>query len=758
MVGGVDGLASGINTTELVDSLIDVQRGAVRIKEDKRDLAKSRLELVQQYNVKLLSAQLDLVGLKRPATFDTRSATSSNTAVGTVAAARNVAAGSYTFDVLQIAGSEQVSTAGFASRDADIGTGTLTLQVGDAPVTDISIDAGNGTLDGLVDAINASDAGVRAQILNDGSAEPFRLLLTAEATGAGNDIRLDTSGLSGTGSESLQQARGSDGLSAELSGRYRGSDLPDVVDIRVKDIAGGSDADQATYEIRVGSDGSYVDLDEAFIDRSVSGGATVDLGAALGGSSGGLIATLSGTGLTAGSSAASFRPLQELRLAQDAQVRFGTDDSGFVLSRSDNLFEDLVPGMDLQLGTETGMTTIDVGVDADGIIGKVTTFVESFNDAMGFLREHTAYDTETQEAGLLQSVNGLRGDADRMIRSLTDSVENEGSFSLLSQLGITLGDDGLLKIDKAVLSDAVNNQLEDVRGFFVDTGVSDNPGISFAALGSYEPGGVPLSVELTQAAEQATLGGFSSLQATTLIDSDSDSLALSVNGRAVVLTLAEKDGGYNHSELVAHLQDLADAHPDLANNGITFGTNGAGALTVTTDRYGSLQNVMVTGGDAADDLGLSVGSSASGVDAIARVGDEIITGQGQAIQAGSDSAFSGLSLVATLSPEALIAGNGNAEIVLNQGLARRIDGLIERATDARNGSVTRTEQLLISETQGLNEQIDRADALLEVRRQRFMAEFRAMEEVLAGFQAQEQFLAGQLEAFSNMAAGSARRG
>lgn len=58
----------------------------------------------------------------------------------------------------------------------------------------VTIDSGNDSLQGIRDAINAAKIGVTASIVNDGSATPYRLLLSSDGIGANNRIKINVNG------------------------------------------------------------------------------------------------------------------------------------------------------------------------------------------------------------------------------------------------------------------------------------------------------------------------------------------------------------------------------------------------------------------------------------------------------------------------------------------------------------------------------------------------------------------------------------
>lgn len=148
-------------------------------------------------------------------------ALSGNAGALTASAGSNTPLGIYNIEVSNLAKTHSMASAGYATTDTVVGTGTLSIQFGTTTydsgsdiysgfvpdgngTIDIEITTENNTLSGVRDAINAADAGVTAVIVNDASGN--RLLLTSDKTGAENSIEvtvtdddgtnLNTSGLS----------------------------------------------------------------------------------------------------------------------------------------------------------------------------------------------------------------------------------------------------------------------------------------------------------------------------------------------------------------------------------------------------------------------------------------------------------------------------------------------------------------------------------------------------------------------------------
>ncbi len=110
-----------------------------------------------------------------------------------VSTSSDAVAGSYSIEVTQLAQAQSLATTGISDLTSTLGTGTLTLQVGSGDAVSITLDSSNNTLKGLRDAINASDAGVTATLVNDGSDTPYRLVLTSNSTGTSSEMTVSYS-------------------------------------------------------------------------------------------------------------------------------------------------------------------------------------------------------------------------------------------------------------------------------------------------------------------------------------------------------------------------------------------------------------------------------------------------------------------------------------------------------------------------------------------------------------------------------------
>jgi flagellar hook-associated protein 2 len=192
-IEGVSGLSSGIDSRSIVDGMIAADRAATAVLERRKTTIESRQTAVRSYNTKLLSAHLDLSRLKLPSTFNARTAGSSAESAVTASAKSSAPVGAYQIDVVNIATAHQLAAAGRASASTAIGNGTITLKVGNGAEKSIAIAAGSSSLNDIALAINQSDAEVTASVVNDGGANPYRLLIQASNTGVANAITISAS-------------------------------------------------------------------------------------------------------------------------------------------------------------------------------------------------------------------------------------------------------------------------------------------------------------------------------------------------------------------------------------------------------------------------------------------------------------------------------------------------------------------------------------------------------------------------------------
>ncbi|WP_049721819.1 flagellar filament capping protein FliD [Gilvimarinus polysaccharolyticus] len=196
------GSGSGINSSQLINDLVTINDLPQEQRLDSREaLLDAQISDYGLLRSALSTLESSIAQLSSPDTFDAKAVSVPDTSLLALTKLESsAAAGNYQIKVEQVAQSQSLSSAGYATADAEIGTGELTLRFGawngaldtfavDAEKTGASIiiDETNNTLAGLRDAINGADIGVQASVVSDGGQ--YRLLLTSPS-GATNELEI----------------------------------------------------------------------------------------------------------------------------------------------------------------------------------------------------------------------------------------------------------------------------------------------------------------------------------------------------------------------------------------------------------------------------------------------------------------------------------------------------------------------------------------------------------------------------------------
>jgi len=210
------GVGSGIGVASIVSQLMQIERIPLdRLIQRQSDLD-ARISGLGAIKSTLSSLQTSLSGLKTGDSILANKAESSDTNILNATGTTGAVAGNYSVEVSQLAQSQKLVATGQTDTTTAIGNGTLTIDLGTISggtfddVTgkysgaafasnasgpfDIVIDATNNTLGGIRDAINDAGIGVTASIVNDGGANPQRLVLSSSNSGADQSMSISVAG------------------------------------------------------------------------------------------------------------------------------------------------------------------------------------------------------------------------------------------------------------------------------------------------------------------------------------------------------------------------------------------------------------------------------------------------------------------------------------------------------------------------------------------------------------------------------------
>lgn len=191
------GIGSGLDISGLVSQLVQSERASTDNRLNTAEVrAQAKLSAFGSLKSALTSFQTSLEKLQESGLFQGTTATVSDNEAFTVTSDSDAASANYTLVGQQLATFHKIASQGFADSDSNLGTGTLSLSVG-TETLNLDINADNGSLRGIRDAINTADdnPGVSASIINDGINS--YLVLSATNSGLENEITLSASTTSG---------------------------------------------------------------------------------------------------------------------------------------------------------------------------------------------------------------------------------------------------------------------------------------------------------------------------------------------------------------------------------------------------------------------------------------------------------------------------------------------------------------------------------------------------------------------------------
>lgn len=358
------GMASGL-PANIVDQIMEAEKTPVKQMEAKKVKEDDKLKLVTDLETKvndITKNVTELVGIRG---FANNKLTSGEPGIvdGTIDPAL-VQTGQWQIEVMQLAQKPGAVSTGFPDKDStQIGVGYLRFNTAEGR-KDVYINAQNNTLDGVAKAINASNVGVRATVVNDriDKDNPFKLIVTGLQTGDDKQIEFPT-----------------------------------------------------VYML----DG----------DRDIS--------------------------------------FEQSKAAQNAKVKI----DGFEVEVPENVTSDLIPGvtLDLKQAAPGRPIRINVKEDTEVITGKIKTFVDAYNAALGFIQgQHKLQKGQDGK----EHLGPLGGDG--LIRSIESTLRRiiqdpqmglDPSLTRIGDLGVEFNRNGTLNLNAEKFNKALAANPQGVANF-----------------------------------------------------------------------------------------------------------------------------------------------------------------------------------------------------------------------------------------------------------------------------------------------------
>ena len=446
----------------------------------------------------------------------------------------------------------------------------------------------------------------------------------------------------------------------------------------------------------------------------------------------------------AGLSQLAFNALAQTSVTQTVAARDAAlSINGLDITRESNSVSGAIAGVSLNLlqadiGNKVNFTLSENPQPAKAAIEE---FVTSYNDLITNLNALTSFDAETGTAGVLIGDFTIRSISTQLRSQISNSVQQlTGDIRLLADIGITTeSGTGTLKLDSAILSDALDNSPEQVEALFGRQGRPEDGEINYlAATDATQPGNYQVNITTL-----ATRGSFSGSAVNSLvIDGDNDNFTIKVDGtESASITLSP--GTYASGEiLAAHIQAQinADANISSMDAPVTVSYDDVNnRFDISSSSYGSASSIEFTAIDlnTVNDLGFSVSSGTTGLDIAGTINGLQATGNGRNLTSDSgDSQGLEISIIGG-------AVGSRGKVSFSSGVAHSIDNILNQFLES-NGLIASREDGLRDALEDIEDQRDNLADKLESLEERLIKQFTALDTLVAQFNQTSSFLTQQL--------------
>jgi len=493
----IAGLASGFDWQSLISQLVQVQREPETLLENQQSTLETKNTALGSIQSALETLQNDVKTLSDPSFFQGVTATSSAPSTATASAATGTAAGTYNFDVTQLASASVLEGAPQTtplSPTDDVSNLTLSSAPFATPVT-----AGTFTIDGQQITIASTDT--LQDVFNQISKATDGKVTASYSGGSEDAITLSSSSPIVLGSDTdtsnfLQAAKLTNSGEVDNSGTYT---ITSSGTLGTVDVTGAMDQSNLAIPINDGGNGdgafeingvtinysASADSINDVINRINSSGAGVvaafnpvsdqltltntstgDLGISVQDLTGNFLAA-TGLATTTGSNAGT--------LAAGKNLLYTIGNSNPLSSQTNTITPDSsgVTGLTVT-PSSTGKFTVTVAPNTSGIASAITQFVTDYNSAQTAINNQTAVTTNsdgsvtagplTGDLGVEQFNSELRGLANSVVSGLS------GTVASLNDLGFASNgqNDSLTTSDTTSLDTALTNDLAGVAALFTN--------------------------------------------------------------------------------------------------------------------------------------------------------------------------------------------------------------------------------------------------------------------------------------------------
>jgi flagellar hook-associated protein 2 len=415
-----------------------------------------------------------------------RTVTSSNSNDLSATAATGTVTGTHTVVVSKLASTESWYSDLESSPTATLPTSSLTLTTTAGASATFQTGSGNtgDTLNDLATAINGAKLGVTATVVSDSTGS--RLAIISDTSGAAAGFSITSANYTGTS--------------------WTSPDIPTGATLGANSITLTIGGTPTTITTTSGE--TYAQLATAINGMNL--GVTATAGSDTNGTNLTIASTDGSTPFTINEPAFGFT---EAATAANASLTV----DGVPIQSASNTVTGAIPGVTLDLlGAAPGSPiSLTVASDATQVSTAINQFVTDYNTAIGLVNSQFTDSSTTDSSGTTTTSQGVLA-SDPTIVSLQSTLEQAINYvntpttgtttvSTLSDLGITMNNDGTLSVDSTTLNNALTNNPSDVQNFFEGTALNGFANSVYTTLNAYtSPANGAFKVDLSSIAATNT--------------------------------------------------------------------------------------------------------------------------------------------------------------------------------------------------------------------------------------------------------------